>query len=294
MRCLNSSKDVLSHWKTLLFVPANEQKFINSCASKGASAVVLDLEDSVHVAHKDKSRRAYQGNVTALVQAGVNVAVRINSDDDYYALDLHSVVIEGTQCIVLPKVESSEQLMLIDDLIAELETDRGLVPGSIALIAMVESAKALLSAATWKGQCDRLAGLFFGTEDFCADCEMEPTPDNLYHPAQQVVFAAKSQKLLAFGFPASIANYSNIEELECSIRKGRSIGFNGVFCIHPSQVKVANEIYQPLQSEIDAAREVVTAFESAHENAKGVLQVNGRMVDLPVYQRAKSLVSSLP
>ena len=286
-----TSKEVCLPWKTLLFVPANEQKLINSCASKGASAIVLDLEDSVHVAHKDAARRAYQRNVSALMSAGMEVAVRINSDDDYYALDLHSVVFEGTRCIVLPKVESSEQLVIIDELIRELEIERGLVPGSIALIAMVESAKALLSASTWQGQCQRLAGLFFGTEDFCADCDMEPTPENLFYPAQQVVFAAKSQKLLAFGFPASIANYCNIEELEQAIRKGRSLGFNGVFCIHPAQVQIANDIYRPLQSEIDEAKAIVNAFEAAHKDTKGVLQVNGRMVDLPVYQRAKSLVS---
>lgn len=281
---------LLMRWKSLLFVPAHEQKFISSCVSKGANAIALDLEDSVPESSKQNARLNYQTTLNSLRHQGCEVCVRINSDLRACVADLETVVIEGTDAIVIPKVIGLDHLILIDGLICELELERGLPEQGIALIAMVESAQALQISSQWGQGCSRLAGLFFGTEDFCLDTGMQPTPANLFYPAQQLVLAAKSIGVLAFGFPASIADYSDMSTLRESISNGKSMGFDGVFCIHPKQVDIVNDVYQPTQAEIEQANVIVQAFEHAQSRGKGAVEVAGKMVDAPVYHRAKKLL----
>jgi citrate lyase subunit beta/citryl-CoA lyase len=284
--------DKIRHWKSLLFVPAHEARFISSCVDKGASAIALDLEDSVPAFKKHLARQNYQGNIVSLRGAGCEICVRINSDLRACVADLVTVVIEGTAAIVVPKVIGPDQLILIDELISELEQERNLPENGIALIAMVESAQALQRSPQWGEGCSRLAALFFGTEDFCLDASMQASPENLFYPAQQVVLAAKSIGVLAFGYPASIADYSDLPALQGSIVKGKSMGFDGVFCIHPKQLKIVNEVYQSTATEIAQAKVIILAYERALSEGKGAVEVAGKMVDAPVYQRAKKLIST--
>ncbi|MFT6329738.1 MAG: citrate lyase subunit beta/citryl-CoA lyase [Bermanella sp.] len=286
----NQYIEKIGHWKSVLFVPANEDRFLSSCVSKGANAIALDLEDSVLESEKNIARQNYKRNLNALREQGSDVCVRINRDLRACVADLEAVVVEGTDAIVVPKVISGDHLVLIDELISELEFERGLPLNSIALIAMVESARALQNASTWGQDCSRLAGLFFGTEDFCFDTGMQATADNLFYPAQQLVLAAKSMQLLSFGFPASIADYSDESVLRDAVEKGRSLGFDGVFCIHPKQVNVVNQSYQSTTLEIDKAAAIVSAFEHARELGKGAVEVGGKMVDAPVYNLARKVL----
>jgi citrate lyase subunit beta/citryl-CoA lyase len=281
----------IRHWKSLLFVPAHQERFITSCVNKGAGAIALDLEDSVPASKKQLARQNYQANIVSLRGAGCEICVRINSDLRSCVADLVAVVVEGTAAIVVPKVIGAEQLILIDELISELEQERDLPENGIALIAMVESAQALQRSAQWGEGCSRLAALFLGTEDFCLDTGMQASPENLFYPAQQLVLAAKSIGVLAFGFPASIADYSNLLELQGSVAKGKSMGFDGVFCIHPKQIKIVNQVYQPTSAEIEQAGFIIIAYERALGEGKGAVEVAGKMVDAPVYERAKKLLS---
>jgi citrate lyase subunit beta/citryl-CoA lyase len=287
----NPAKEKIAHWHSILFVPGHEERFLQSCVSKGASAIALDLEDSVPESSKKHARENYQSNITLLQSKGCEVCVRINSDLRACITDLETVVVAGTDAIVLPKVIGLDHLILIDRLISELEFERGLAKNGITLIAMVESAQALNKATTWGQGCARLAALFFGTEDFCLDTGMQPTPENLFYPAQKLVLAAKSIGVLAFGFPASIADYSDLLVLRKSIENGRSLGFDGVFCIHPKQVTIVNDVYQPSQAEIKQAQLIVDAFEHAQSQGRGAVEVAGKMVDAPVYQRARKLLA---
>lgn len=290
MSTYSSNREKIAHWNSLLFVPAHEERFLRSCVSKGANAIALDLEDSVPSGEKEFARKSYQSNLARLQSQGCDVCVRVNRDLRACVADLEAVVIQGTVAIVVPKVISIDHLILIDELISELELERSMPVNGIGLIAMVESAQALQNAATWGQGCDRLAGLFFGTEDFCLDTGMQPIAENLFYPAQKLVFAAKSIGILAFGFPASIADYSDLPALRKSLQKGRSLGFDGVFCIHPKQVNIVNDVYRATPAEIDEASAIVRAFETGLEAGKGVVEVAGKMIDAPVYHQARKVL----
>jgi len=277
-------------WHSILFVPAHEQRFITKAHTKAASAIALDFEDSVPSHLKQSARVSFQENLEFLGRHDCDVCVRVNLPDEELVLDLNSVVRHSVKAIVVPKVSEVKQLALIDSAISKLEAERGLEVGGIPIIAMIESVAALIEIDSWTNLTKRLAGLLLGTEDLSLDAGMEPTPENLFYPAQLVVLAAKYHNLLAFGFPDSIADYSDNERMKVSISKAKALGYNGAFCIHPNQVTVVNEVYDVSTKSKNEALEIVEAFESAVSQGKGAIEVRGKMVDFPVYERARKIL----
>jgi len=277
-------------WRSILFVPAHERRFINKAHIKGSSAISLDFEDSVPNNLKQNARASFQENLEFLVSHNCDVCVRVNIPHEELVLDLKSVVRHSVKAIVIPKVSEVKQLAIIDDMISKLEAERGLEVGGIPIIAMIESVAALMEVGSWENLTKRLAGLLLGTEDLSLDAGMEPTLENLFYPAQLVVLAAKYHNLLAFGFPDTIADYSDNEKMKVSISKAKALGYDGAFCIHPNQVNVVNEVYETSTKLKNDALEIIRAFESAMLEGKGAIEVRGKMVDFPVYERARKIL----
>jgi citrate lyase subunit beta/citryl-CoA lyase len=120
---------------------------------------------------------------------------------------------------------------------------------------------------------------------------MEPTASNLFNPCQRVLFAARAAGVQAWGFPGSIAGYGDLGAYRELVASGRAMGFDGAFCIHPSQVPVLNETFAPSPEELAEAREIVSAFETALAGDRGATSYGGRMIDLPVVHRARALLA---
>ena len=126
--------------------------------------------------------------------------------------------------------------------------------------------------------------------DFSASAGMATTPHALFAPNQQVLFACRRAGLLPYGFPASIADFSDLEAFRQHIRFARQLGFVGAFCIHPSQIEAMNEEFAPSASEIEDARRLIKSFEAAQQDGRGAIEHLGKMVDLPVVNRARELL----
>jgi citrate lyase subunit beta/citryl-CoA lyase len=129
-----------------------------------------------------------------------------------------------------------------------------------------------------------------GSEDFSASAGMSPIPETLMWPNQQIVFACRRAGILPFGFPASIADFSDPARFTATIALARQMGFVGAFCVHPSQVAVLNEGFAPSPAEVQQARELIAANEAAVREGRGAFQFQGKMVDLPVVSRAHELL----
>lgn len=286
----NHHSSQLPAWHSLLFVPAQVKKFVESAAKRGADAILLDLEDSVPLASKAEARQLLEEHAKYLKQQGCDLVVRVNRDLQNCLPDLQAAVINEVSAICLPKAMGAEHVLLVDEVMTEIEMSKGLAVGQVKLIAMVETLEALSKVNLLAKACPRLAALALGTEDLGLDGGFEVTPDNLFAPAQQVVHAAHMANIKAFGFPGSIADYSNIGAFEQLIQRGKSMGFDGALCIHPNQVKVVNKIYQIDPEELARAQKIVQAYEQAILNKRAAVEVDGKMVDLPVVERARKLV----
>ena len=272
-------------WRSMLFVPGDNQAFLARAADRGADALILDLEDGVAPAKKPAARSRTADAVGALSAGGADVLVRINDPLRLAVADLEAVVIAGLRAVVVPKAESADYLARLAALIRELEAERGLPAGAIGMIAQIETVHGL-AAMDAIAATDGVIGLALGSEDLAASAGMAALPHTLQGPAQQLVFAASRQACIAYGFPDSIGVYADTDRLTDAVVRGREMGFRGAMAIHPAQLPIMNEHFLPSADEIDFARRVRKALADPANNNSGAIAVDGRMVDRPVALRA--------
>jgi citrate lyase subunit beta/citryl-CoA lyase len=264
----------LSRLRSLLFVPAHVQKFVDKAHARGADAVILDLEDSVPPEEK-MAARAKAVSAAATLSKHLPVIVRVNSETA--AQDIAAVLGPNVSAIVLPKVDSSAQAS------AAAVHARG-----TPLIVQVESARALAqldAIASVRG----VVALNLGAEDFSASINALPSMDALTLPNQLVVFAASRAGITPLA--AAISEYGDSAVLRMRIRQLRALGFRGGFCIHPDQVAVLNEEFAPSAHELAQAQAIVQAYEAAVAHGRGAASHEGLMIDAPVVARARALLA---
>ncbi|MDX1452347.1 MAG: CoA ester lyase [Oleiphilaceae bacterium] len=277
-------------WRSALFLPVHIDKFVAKAHTRGADAYILDLEDSVPLAQKAEARECVVPAARTVKQGGAAALVRINQDHAMAIEDLDASVHDEVSAIVVPKVESPEFLHYLADRLCELEQLRGLPPGHTGIIAMIESVAALPQLDAIAAAHPRVIAMTLGSEDFSATAGMVPNTETLYGPSQMLAFACRRAGIVPLGFPGSIADYSDIDAFREVVRKARDLGFVGAFCIHPKQVAVLNEVLTPSEAELQEARELVACFEQALTEGKGAAEFNGKMIDLPVVDRARELL----
>lgn len=273
-------------WRSLLFVPAHVEKFVARAHERGADACILDLEDSVPLAQKEQARAQVAGAIEQIVGRGLDVLVRINSPAGGAEDDLAACVRAGLSALVLPKIACAEDVRVIDVQLATLEQARGLVPGSIGLLAQIEDVAALPRLDEIARSSARLWGMSLGPEDFCVSAYMQASIDTLFWPTQQVAFACRRAGIQPYGFPASIAEFSDLELLHRAVDLARQLGMVGAFCIHPAQVAVLNQHFSPSAQEVEDALALLAERDKAEAEGRGAFAFKGRMVDPPVVVRA--------
>lgn len=274
-------------WRSMLFVPAHVERYVQAAHRRGADACILDLEDSVPAAQKQAARAQLPASVSAVAQAGADVIVRINAELPLPEADLDAAVRPGVNALMIPKVESAAKLQVIAERLGVLERERELRAGTIGLIAQIEHVRALPKMDAIASSTPRLLGMILGSEDFSVSAGMEPLPETLYGPNQQLVFACRRAGILPYGFPGSISVFRDLPAFRELIGQARRMGFVGAYAIHPDQVAVMNELFVPPGSDLEWARELLAAHAQALEQGRGAFEFRGRMVDPPVVARAQ-------
>ncbi|MFP3976450.1 HpcH/HpaI aldolase/citrate lyase family protein [Marinobacter sp. KMM 10035] len=279
-------------WRSLLFVPANNRRFLEKAHTRGADAIIVDLEDSVPLGEKKSARDHLPVVVHQVTQSGADMMVRINQPLRMAVRDLEAAVIKGVRGLVVPKVESAAALQALADVVTELEIERGLAPGSVVMLVQIESPAALLKLDDI-ASVSRVVGLTLGPEDFCSEVGMDPNPDTLLAPSQAIVFAANRTGVTPYGFVDSIADYSDQDRFAATIKRARQLGFRGALAVHPSQVTIMNEGFMPSEEEIQKAREIVESSRAHEQKGEAVFSLDGKMIDKPVVERAVRLLNQL-
>ncbi len=277
----------LPSWRSILFVPANVEKFVAKAHTRGADAIILDLEDSVTLAEKDTARAAVPGAAARVGAHGVDVLVRVNRPWRLAVRDLEAAVGEHVHTVVVPKVMNAGHIRFIAEIIDELEAAAGLPGGHTGILAFVEGPEALADAAGIAAASERLVGLFLGADDFALEAGMQPSAEGLLGPSQQVVFAARRAGILPLGFVGSISDYTDLDGFRATVRRARALGFAGALAIHPNQVAIMNEEFMPSAEEVEHARGVLRAYEAAQERGRGAVEYQGKMIDAPIVARAR-------
>lgn len=278
-------------WRSLLFIPATADNFLAKAHQRGADAIILDLEDSIPADRKAQARHCIAAAVARLRAHGLDVLVRINAPWRLAVRDLEAAVLEGVTAIMAPKVAGPDHVNALDETIAELESERGLASGSVKLIGLIETPAALLQAAAIARASPRLQALTLGGEDFALALGAAPSIELLRQPCQDLQIACKAAGRDALGHPGSIAEFRDLAAYRRSVEAGRDLGFEGGAAIHPAQVAILNEVFSPSAADIDFARRCVTAYENALREGKGAISLDGKMIDVPVVERARALLA---
>ncbi len=278
--------------RTLLFVPANRENMIERAHGAQADVIVLDMEDSVPPAEKMTARDLVRKNLPSLRAAGKTVHVRVNHlDTGLTRDDIMAVVSPDLAGLAFPKAEGAQHIRDLDVMIREAETNSGVRPGTVVLIPSIESAKGVLRCEEIALASTRLAAISLGAYDYTADLAVARRPDGreLEYARRVIVHCCTAYGLQALDTP--YGDFRDEPGLVAETEYVKSIGMKGKYLIHPAQVEPVNRIFCPSDEEIESARKVVAAFDEAVERGHASVQVDGRMVDIPVAKRAKDLLA---
>jgi citrate lyase subunit beta/citryl-CoA lyase len=279
--------------RSSLILPVNVARFVEKAYARGADAIVLDLEDSVPVQEKASARKLVRDSLPLAARGGAEVLVRVNNDPALLAADIDASVHPGLDGLAIPKVESAAQIHDIVARLERLERSRGLEPGHLRLSLAVETPRGLLAVGEIARSSDRIATMSIGVEDYCLELGVEPSADGmeLLYPVAHLVTVCKAVGVQPTGLVGSIAGFRDLAIFEQAAQRARQLGCEGAGCIHPDQVAVLNRVFTPDPARVDHARRVVEAFEDGVRRGTASVDLDGRMVDVPVYRRAQVVLA---
>jgi citrate lyase subunit beta/citryl-CoA lyase len=277
--------------RTALFVPGNRPDRIDKALNTPADAVIVDLEDAVPPALKDEARPVVREKIQAHNTA--RLLVRVNAlDTELVQADLDELVIEGLVCIIFPKIETPEHIRRANQLLSAAEAQKGIPPGTVSMIALIESALGVENAfeiVSQKTNPTRLFTVAFGAADFTLDMgiEMTRTGEEISYPRARLAVACRAAGVEPPIDTPYMIDLKDPEALEADARRAKQLGFQGKLCIHPNQVDICNRIFSPADKDIEQAHKIVAAFKEAKAAGAGVLQVDGKFIDLPLVKQAQ-------
>jgi citrate lyase subunit beta / citryl-CoA lyase len=280
--------------RSTLIMPVHNSRLVEKAYLRGADCICLDLEDSVPSLEKEKARDALKQAIQIVGKGGMDVLVRINNDSQSTVLkDLRASIWPGLAGLIIPKVENANQIIDMEADIVRVENERGIDPGKLGLWVVVETAKGVKNVYEIAGASKRIEFLSAGDEDLALDLGISPTMEGneFAYVKSKVVIAARAAGVTPLGLSGTLADFADLEGLSRSAMKAKSLGFKGAMAIHPSQIPILNEMFSPTADEISASINLVELYEKAISQGKGSVQFNGKMVDTPVYERAKNILS---
>jgi len=271
----------INQFRSLLFVPATSEHLWEKASQRGADAVVIDLEDAIPLDKKELARAMAPSAIHLLKNKGVDIVLRVNSDPTLWQLDLVGMPLQSLSAIMLPKVETKEQVEVFSKALAKLSSGS---PPPIA--ALLETPLGVLATSQIAGHLS-LCALGFGAEDYSGAIGVHPNAWALTWPAQQVITGAHAYGLQCWGMAGSIAEVKDLDAFGKDVAFARSIGFTGSVCIHPNQVSIVNRGFSPSDAELEWAQKVINADQAARAKGLGAVLLEGKMIDKPIVDRAR-------
>jgi citrate lyase subunit beta / citryl-CoA lyase len=286
----------MSTFRSLIFVPGINAKFLDKAKKLNADIVCFDLEDSV-LSHEKVTARMMVAD--ALKQRAdynltKNVYVRINSPESGISnKDLISTIQKGLDGIVVPKVNEENELVGLIEIITQLEQERGIEKGNTKLMPSIETAKGVVNAYSIGGVDSRVNALIFGLYDFLHDMHLDYADDNgtgYTYARMKIPIDARAAGIVAID--AIWQKVADISGLRNDAAIAKRLGYVGKSIIHPTHIEPVHEIFKPSKIEIGWATKVVNALGPAMEKGKGIgaVKLEGKMIDAVHYKQAKAIL----
>jgi len=280
--------------RTALFVPGNRPDRVDKAVASRADAVIIDLEDAVALTEKEKTRPKVRDKV--LVHTDRNIIVRVNAlDSQFFRGDIDAVVVKELDCIMVPKVEGKDHIKEINEHLLFAEKEKDMAPGSISVIPLIESAKAVQNVFQILSEVTTPPRVFtaaFGAADYTLDLGIEITTggEELAYPRSRISIACRAANLEPPIDTPFMIDLKDIQGLETDAERAKVLGFQGKLCIHPIQIDPCNAIFSPTREDILYAERVIQSFEEAESKGIAAIQLDGKFIDYPVVERSRRIL----
>lgn len=275
--------------RSCLYMPGANVRALEKAKSLPSDTLLLDLEDAVSSDSKVEARGTVASAVAEGGYGAREVIIRINGlDTEWGQADLAMAVAAGPDGILVPKVTSGDEVRAIDQALDTAGADK-----TLGLWVMIEMPLAILNIQdiAAASETTRLSGLVMGTNDLAKELNAVPTPAR---DAFQVSLGLSLAAARAYGLVAIDGVYNDIrneEGFKAECEQGRMLGFDGKTLIHPAQLETANEVFSPHPEQVTHAEAIVAAFDLEENRGKGVIKLNGEMIELLHLEHARQVIS---
>ena len=274
--------------RSMLFVPGSNAAMLSNSFIYKPDSIMFDLEDAVALKEKDSARLLVAHALQHPLYQEIETVVRVNPlDSEFGLLDLNAVVCAGVDVVRMPKTETAQDVVDMDNAITDIEKACRREVGSTKMLAAIESPLGITQANQIATASKRLIGIALGAEDYVRNLKTERSPEGI-----ELLFARCSilQAARAAGIQAFDTVYSNANNEEGFLKEAaliKQLGFDGKSLINPRQIELLHNLFAPTQKDVDQAKRIIEAAEEAEKQGSGVVSLNGKMIDAPIIDRAK-------
>ncbi|MCP9750959.1 aldolase/citrate lyase family protein [Ferruginibacter sp. HRS2-29] len=271
-----------------LFIPGNTPGLMINAGAHQPDAIILDLEDAVAPAKKEEARFLVRNTLRSLAFMGAERMVRINQLP-MGLNDLDHIIPHHVNMVMLPKCESAEQVHQVNERIRQVQKAHG-HEHPVWLMPIIESAMGVIKTFEIATAADNVAAIAIGLEDYTADIGVTRTKEGneSFYARSQLVNACKAAGIQAID--SIFSDVADLEALRENALRSRAMGFDGMGCIHPRQIKVVHECFAPQEHEVETALTIIKAFDEAVEKGHAVFAIGNKMIDAPVVKRARRVI----
>lgn len=278
--------------RSLMFVPAHNDKLLNSAAKSDADVLLLDIEDSVQ---PEENKQVARDKILERINNNDFkkhlIIPRINDRESGHLLkDLMQLTVEGVDGFMYPKSYTGQDVYFIDKLLDTIEYEKGFPRGKFKLIPLIETAAAVLNAQDICKASDRVIAIAYGSEDFISDVEGIHDKEHLslFNPRAIIAMAARANNVIPID--TVHVKVHDLEDLEDNIVLAKKLGFEGMLVLNPKELSLVHKYYSPSDDEVKEAKSMLTMSDEARLEGKGVAIMNGKFIGPPMVLQARKII----
>lgn len=278
--------------RSLMFVPAHNQKLLDSSVRRDADVLLLDIEDSVPPVDKQVARDNVKEFVKRSDLNGKLIFPRVNDRESGELLrDLYQLTIKGVSGFMYPKSEKEEDVYFVGKLLETIEYEKGLPIGTFKLIPLIETAGAVVNIKEICTACTRVVAVAFGCEDYVTSLKgkHDDESQSIFFARNMIVNAARAAGIL----PIDTVHIKvhDLVDLERNLQISKNLGFEGMLVLNPKELPLVNQYFSPSESEVAWAKEMVDLAEEAVREGKGVAVKDNKFIGPPMLKMARNILA---
>lgn len=296
---MDQPKRLLRSW---MFVPGDRQRMIDKALTLPVDAIMMDIEDGVAPEQKEDARHQIRASLDAVAESLKRDPqyrtparyVRVNAvGSERFIEDIKAVVRPGLEGLVVPKVDTVGQVRIVEDELGRAEVAHHMPGGTVKVLAAIESPIGLFNAYAIASSSPRIIGIMFGAEDFTREMNLpvrrEGEAVDLIYARSAIATAAAAARVQAVD--GVWVDINDAPGLRRFAQQARRLGMSAISIIHPNQIEDANTAFTPSREDIDYAREVLAAFDTARAAGHGAIAFRGQLLDYPIVDRARQTMA---